>query len=224
MARHDHQLHEGESLKTAARDRLTQQGEQWTDMRASVFEALASFDKPASAYDIAEEVSKRQGRRVAANSVYRILDLFVNANLARRVESANAYVANAHPDCLHDCIFLICDQCGQTVHIDDDSLSGGVRQAAKSAGFSAPRPGDRGARDLRRLRRELTRLRLAPTFLAAANRRRGSGELRRGARKRSPRQTGLMTQFPPFSRSDRSPAVHAGRKADVLSKNDQLSE
>ena len=45
-----------------------------------------------------------------------------------------------HPDCLHDCIFLICDSCGQAVHIDDDSLSGGVREAAKSAGFSAPRP------------------------------------------------------------------------------------
>ena len=64
-------------------------------MRAAVFEALAGFDKPASAYDIAEAVSKAQGRRVAANSVYRILDLFVGANLARRVESANAYVANA---------------------------------------------------------------------------------------------------------------------------------
>lgn len=140
MARHDHQVHEGEALKTAARDRLTRVGEQWTDMRAAVFNALASFHKPASAYDIAEAVSKSQGRRVAANSVYRILDLFVSANLARRVESANAYVANAHPDCLHDCIFLICDQCGQTVHIDDDSLSGGVREAAKSAGFSAPRP------------------------------------------------------------------------------------
>ena len=140
MTRHEHQLHEGESLTNAARERLTRQGEQWTDMRAAVFEALAGFDKPASAYDIAEAVSNAQGRRVAANSVYRILDLFVNANLARRVESANAYVANAHPNCLHDCIFLICDTCGQTVHIDDDSLSSGVRDAAKSAGFSAPRP------------------------------------------------------------------------------------
>ncbi|MEO6359883.1 MAG: transcriptional repressor, partial [Sphingomicrobium sp.] len=73
-------------------------------------------------------------------SVYRILDLFVGSNLVRRVESANAYVANAHPDCLHDCIFLICDNCGQAVHIDDDSLSGGVRKAAETAGFSAPRP------------------------------------------------------------------------------------
>src|SRR4029453_4894059 len=140
MAAHQHHLHEGESLKEAARQHLTTRGEQWTDMRAAVFDALSSFDRPASAYDIAEAVSNKQGRRVAANSVYRILDLFVGANLARRVESANAYVANARPDRLHDCIFLICDTCGQTVHIDDDSLSGGVREAAKSAGFSAPRP------------------------------------------------------------------------------------
>jgi Fur family zinc uptake transcriptional regulator len=140
MVQHDHKLHEGESLKKAARSRLTEEGEQWTEMRAAVFEALASFNKPASAYDIAEQVSKTQARRVAANSVYRILDLFVGANLARRVESANAYVANQHPGCLHDCIFLICDNCGQAVHIDDDVLTKGVRAAAKDAGFSAPRP------------------------------------------------------------------------------------
>jgi Fur family zinc uptake transcriptional regulator len=140
MTRHDHQLHQGDSLTAAARERLTREGEQWTDMRAAVFEALASFTKPASAYDVAEQVSKTQGRRVAANSVYRILDLFVGANLARRVESSNAYIANQHPACLHDCIFLICDSCGQAVHIDDDKLTSGVREAAKSAGFSAPRP------------------------------------------------------------------------------------
>ena len=140
MTRHDHQLHEGDALKRAARDRLVREGEQWTDMRAAVFDALASFEKPASAYDIAEAVSNAQGRRVAANSVYRILDLFVTANLARRVESANAYLANRHPGCLHDCIFLICDRCGQAVHIDDDNLTGGVRDAAREAGFSAPRP------------------------------------------------------------------------------------
>lgn len=140
MAHHDHQLHEGDSLKAAARDRLTREGEQWTGMRAAVFDALASFGKPASAYDIAEAVSKAEGRRIAANSVYRILDLFVEANLARRVESANAYIANKHPDCLHDCIFLICDECGQTVHIDDDALSASIRRAAGTAGFSALRP------------------------------------------------------------------------------------
>lgn len=128
------------ALADAAKAAFEKSGEQWTDMRASVFDALSGFAKPASAYDIAEAVSTVQGRRVAANSVYRILDLFVTANLARRVESVNAYVANAHPDCLHDCIFLVCDNCGQATHIDDDSLSAGVRTAARKAGFSPERP------------------------------------------------------------------------------------
>jgi Fur family zinc uptake transcriptional regulator len=140
MGSHAHHLHEGDSLRDAAKAQLTAEGEQWTDMRQAVFDALAGFDRPASAYDIAEAVSRSQGRRVAANSVYRILDLFVTSNLAMRVESANAYVANAHPSCLHDCIFLICDTCGQTTHIDNDRLAGGVREAAESAGFAPTRP------------------------------------------------------------------------------------
>jgi len=124
----------------AAQAQLERHGEQWTAMRARIFEALSSFDKPASAYDIADAVSRLEGRRVAPNSVYRILDLFVGANLARRVESANAYVANAHPDCLHDCIFLVCDACGQTLHLDDDKIARDVRSVASAAGFSPKRP------------------------------------------------------------------------------------
>jgi Fur family transcriptional regulator, zinc uptake regulator len=139
-AHHHHDEPQGADLSRAAQATLERSGEQWTAMRAQIFDALAGFDRPASAYDIAEAVSKAQGRRVAANSVYRILDLFVGANLARRVESANAYIANAHPDCLHDCIFLVCDSCGQTTHIDDDRLTAGVRSAAEAAGFAAERP------------------------------------------------------------------------------------
>lgn len=137
---HDHLLHHGADLTDAARMVLLKSGEQWTDMRASIYAVLADYDKPASAYDIADGVSKARGKRVAPNSVYRILDLFVQNNLALRVESANAFMANPHPDCIHDCIFLVCDQCGQTTHLDDDSLSNGVRTIAKKAGFTPVRP------------------------------------------------------------------------------------
>ncbi|MCU6455824.1 transcriptional repressor [Sphingomonas sp. A2-49] len=137
---HDHHEPQGADLTRAAQATLEKSGEQWTQMRANVFEALAGFAKPASAYDIAEALSKSEGRRVAANSIYRILDVFVASNLARKVESSNAYVANAHPDCLHDCIFLVCDSCGQTVHLDDDVVTRGVRNAAQAAGFSPVRP------------------------------------------------------------------------------------
>ncbi|AXJ94177.1 MULTISPECIES: Fur family transcriptional regulator [unclassified Sphingomonas] len=137
---HTHHEPQGDELTEVAQATMERAGEQWTQMRAAVFAALAAFDKPASAYDLAEAVSQAQGRRVAANSVYRILDVFVAANLARKVESANAYVANAHPECLHDCIFLVCDSCGQIVHIDNDPLTQGVRSAAQAAGFKTVRP------------------------------------------------------------------------------------
>ena len=140
MTGHTHHEHSGDNLVTAAKGALTDAGEQWTEMRADVFAALADHDKPASAYDIAESVSALRGKRVAPNSVYRILDLFVRTNLARRVESANAYIANSHPGCRHDCIFLICDSCGQAVHIDDDRLTGALIEAARDAGFADVRP------------------------------------------------------------------------------------
>ena len=130
----------GARLISAAREALESQSEQWTDMRADVFAALAVCERPASAYDIAESVGKIRDKRVAANSVYRILDLFVRTNLARRVESANAYLANPHPGCRHDCIFLICDACGQATHIDDDRLTDALRDAAQAAGFAEVRP------------------------------------------------------------------------------------
>ena len=142
-AAHHHHHHDepiGESLVEAARAALIAAGEQWTGMRGEVFGALAAESRPASAYDVAEAVSKSRGKRVAANSVYRILDLFVATNLARRVESANAYIANPHPGCRHDCIFLICDVCGKATHIDDDKLTGALVAAAHHAGFADIRP------------------------------------------------------------------------------------
>lgn len=138
---HAHGQHDSRAdLATAAQARLQQAGEQWTPLRATVFGALAGFDRPVSAYDVTDAVSTATGRRIAANSVYRILDLFVANNVASRVESANAFIANVHPDCPHDCIFLVCDICGRATHIDDDRITGDVRAAASAAGFRPVRP------------------------------------------------------------------------------------
>ena len=142
MGKHDHPHVEasGASLARAAQTALEGAGEAWTDMRAQIFDAVAKIGKPASAYEIADIVSKDRGKRVAPNSVYRILDLFVANNLVRRVESSNAFIANSHPGCMHDCIFLICDHCGQTTHIDNDLIAKDVRAAASASGFLPDRP------------------------------------------------------------------------------------
>jgi Fur family zinc uptake transcriptional regulator len=137
---HHHTEHSGAGLVDAARAALGRAGEQWTALRAEVFEELAQHERPVSAYDIADGVSARRGKRIAPNSVYRILDLFVANNLAMRVESSNAYLANSHPGCLHDCIFLVCDECGEATHVDSDEVSRKVRALAEATGFKVERP------------------------------------------------------------------------------------
>lgn len=137
---HRHEHHEGEALLAAAERALVGAGEQWTPLRAAVFGVLSGRGRPASAYEIAGEISRAEDRRVPANSIYRILDLFVATNLARRVESANAYVVNAHPACRHDCMFLICDACGSVAHVDDDVLAALLRRAGEASGFTPERP------------------------------------------------------------------------------------
>jgi Fur family zinc uptake transcriptional regulator len=137
---HDHVHHQGSSLQSAAKLVFEAGGEQWTDLRAAVFEVLVATGHPSSAYDIAAAVGEKLNRRIVPNSIYRILDLFVSQNLALRVESRNAYIANPHPGCVHDCIFLICDDCGGTDHMDNDPIVMGVRGAASQAGFRVKRP------------------------------------------------------------------------------------
>ncbi len=124
----------------AARTALEAAGESWTPLRAAVFDALATSGKPVSAYDVLDSVSRALDRRMAATSLYRILDLFVAANLVTRVESKNAYIVNAHPLRRHDCIFLVCDSCGTTRHLDDDSAVERVRTVAAATGFRIERP------------------------------------------------------------------------------------
>lgn len=130
----------GTQLAKAARAVLEGQSEQWTEMRQAVFALLAGQDRPLSAYDLADMLSGVRGRRVAPNSIYRILDLFVANNLALRIESANAYMVNAHPGCRHDCIFLVCRDCGGATHVDEDAVSREVRAIADRSGFAAERP------------------------------------------------------------------------------------
>lgn len=137
---HDHSPNDVEGLKDQAREALTASGEQWTKMREDVFLELARHDGPTSAYQIADDLSQARGKRVAPNSVYRILDLFVANNLAVKIESANAFLANAHPGEEHDCVFLVCDTCGGASHVDSAEVGQSLRNIADSQKFRAERP------------------------------------------------------------------------------------
>lgn len=137
---HTHGPVDTDTLMAKAEQALTKSGEQWTPMREAVFVELARHDGPTSAYQIADDLSKARGKRVAPNSIYRILDLFVASSLAVKIESANAFLANTHPGEDHDCVFLVCNACGAASHVDSEMVGQTLRDIALAKEFLTERP------------------------------------------------------------------------------------
>lgn len=137
---HAHDCCDTDTLTAKAREAFEASGEQWTNMREAVFLELARHDGPTSAYQIADDLSQTRGKRVAPNSIYRILDLFVEKNLAVKIESANAFLFNSHPGEDHDCVFLVCDACGAASHVDSEEVGKSLRVIAASQNFRPDRP------------------------------------------------------------------------------------
>ncbi len=117
-----------------------ERGLQFTPLRRDVLTVVAAEGRPLGAYDIAERMSGqggRQGRRVAAVSVYRALDFLTEQGLVHRISSRNAFVS-----CGHDhgagasLVFLICRQCGGIDEMTAPAVESALGATLAQAGFT----------------------------------------------------------------------------------------
>ena len=101
-------------------------GARLTPMRREVLETLYATHRPLGAYDIAEILARKDGRRLAPITIYRALDFLLGQGLAHRLASRNAFIACPHGHGAADLVaFLICDTCGGV----DELASPGVARA-----------------------------------------------------------------------------------------------
>jgi Fur family zinc uptake transcriptional regulator len=84
-------------------------GVRWTPARERALELLLQAGVPVKAYDLIDGF-KADGATTPP-TVYRSLDALVDAGLAHRIPSLNAFVACRHPHTPHAASFLICDLC-----------------------------------------------------------------------------------------------------------------
>lgn len=114
-------------------------GIQLTALRRRVLEELARAERPLGAYDLVERIGKE--RRIAPISIYRVLDVLIEAGLIHRIATRNTYLACNHTHESHaTTVFLVCTTCGNVDEVTSDDVARGVRGTAAAAGF---RPGSR---------------------------------------------------------------------------------
>jgi Fur family zinc uptake transcriptional regulator len=132
---HDH----GSCVEQAvahARQVCETRGIKLTALREAVLRVLTASHKALGAYEILDRMNE-QGRRLAPISVYRIIDILVEAGLVHRLESKNAYFA-----CLsrHDGpasrVVLLCEACHRVAEAEAPDAWGAIEAVTQDTGFS----------------------------------------------------------------------------------------
>jgi Fur family transcriptional regulator, zinc uptake regulator len=135
---HDHHHHHGDAL-AEAEAHCARRGLKLTDMRRHVFQSLAAAPGAMGAYDLIDALAAHGHKRLAPISIYRALDFLMEAGLAHKIESLNAFVACPHLHGADDVVvFLICDSCGRVEEATSDDVSKALSSLARGMRF-APR-------------------------------------------------------------------------------------
>ena len=108
-----------------------------TKNQSLVLEALTRAKGPMSAYTLLDEL-RAHGLR-APLQVYRALEKLLDYGLIHRLESLNAFVACAHPQCHQQGLvaFAICEKCGQVTEFSDAAIENLVSAWSLQSGFKS---------------------------------------------------------------------------------------
>ncbi len=111
-------------------------GARLTPMRREVLEALYATHRPLGAYDTAEVLARKTGRRLAPITVYRALDFLLEQGLAHRLASRNAFVACPHGHAAGEFVaFLICETCGGVDEMSSADVAETIADLLAREGF-----------------------------------------------------------------------------------------
>ena len=116
-----------------------ERGTQMTVLRRAMLETLWQAHRPLGAYGLLSRLEAVLGRKLTPASIYRVLEFLVGEGLIARIESRNGYVPCAHPERAHGCVFFVCDQCTNSVEIEDPALEALIERDAEFLGFQISR-------------------------------------------------------------------------------------
>lgn len=132
--------HNKSAIINRAKQLCRQNKVRFTKKRQQVFEQLLDYERPASAYDIADSYNKYHDASIAPMSVYRMLDFLIEQGLVHKLQSTNQFVPCAHITCSHShgtAQFMICTKCKKTTEITlDSNITNSLQKTAHSAGFT----------------------------------------------------------------------------------------
>ena len=116
---------------------FTARGMKMTPLRRQVLATIASSHDAVGAYEVVERIAKKDGRRLAPVSVYRIIDSLMDIGVVHKLESRQAYYACHGDHALGRQVALVCRICAHVAEIDGQEVLAGITSQASRRSFRA---------------------------------------------------------------------------------------
>lgn len=131
---HDHQRCIDDALTVAeriCRDRKVR----LTPLRRRVLELIWESHRPVGAYALLDAL-KPDHPAAAPPTIYRALEFLQENGLVHRVQSLNAFIGCDDPEHVHREYFMICENCGDAVELNDPVVDDAMSSFATRLGFT----------------------------------------------------------------------------------------
>lgn len=102
-------------------------------LRDVVIRILAMSDTPLGAYDIARQVSRMQGRKCHANSIYRVLEPMIRRGEIQSIVTERSYAFIARTPC--SLLWCICRNCKAMQPVEADAIHQSLDKKARAFRF-----------------------------------------------------------------------------------------
>ena len=124
-----------EAAMTRAEQACAQRGVRLTPLRRRVLQLVWRSHEPVKAYDLLQYLqSEKKG--AAPPTIYRALDFLQEQGFVHKLESLNAYIGCSEPGHNESSQFLICNECGVVVELDDDEIGNVIDEKSQQRGFT----------------------------------------------------------------------------------------
>lgn len=131
--RHDHGRCISGALKISG-DKSRSLSLRLTKVRHKVLETLWQNRKPLGAHGTID-LLQEDGRHPASIVAYRVLNFLIEAGLAHRLSSRNAFIGCSDPKDNHEAQFLICEQCESAAKLEERPTKNAIEETTATIDF-----------------------------------------------------------------------------------------
>lgn len=105
-----------------------------TPVRREVAAAMTALREPKTAYQLLAILNKKRRQKLSAISLYRTLEFLMDAGVALKLESRNAYEICLNDAPEHSHLLMICDTCGAVREMENSALTHALAKSARDYG------------------------------------------------------------------------------------------